>query len=712
MKFEQMNLIRPILRAVRDVGYTEPTPIQEKTIPPLLRGKDVLGCAQTGTGKTAAFALPILQRIVRDESFDAEGARPIRALILTPTRELALQIYENFTQYGKYLPLRSAVIFGGVNQNPQVEQLRAGVDILVATPGRLNDLIGQGHISLADLRIFVLDEADRMLDMGFIHDVRRVIAKLPQERQTLLFSATMPPQVEEIADNLLRDPVHIKISPVTSTVDSVAQSVCYLEKADKTKLLLHLLNGNGVSNALVFTRTKHGADQVARQLNKNGVKALSIHGDKSQNARQTALRRFKEGDIDVLVATDIAARGIDIVELPTVINYHVPEEAETYIHRIGRTGRAGMEGVAITFCCSDELENFRDIEKLIGRTVPERECPFSVADMQPTKPAPRGQGNRGGNTAPTATNERQNDKPKEKQNDQQKGSGQAGQTNAKSTKQINENTASKQDRNGRDRVESKQGKQARSDVGQKQNAGKQAKVKSGATAEQSAKRKQDVPSREDGLQRSVEKQAEVEEKVTERKGEGAHRDHRQAGQAKVQRNVAKQQGDSRKEESARREEREKQESRVSNRRADSTPRISNAAPARKTEVEQKAEPAVREDRTSREEQGGKKERTSVLSRLLSRRERPKTGTKPADGGDRRYADSGEHDGATGQQIVTNFNRSVWLEFNEPPKRPKKMWQNLTPREEPNQESPKEPPAENRTAEEDKPRSRRSRRGRH
>ena len=320
MKFEQMNLIRPILRAIREVGYTEPTPIQEKTVPPVLRGRDVLGCAQTGTGKTAAFALPILQRIVRAEDFDENGERPIRALILTPTRELALQIHENFTRYGKYLPLRCAVIFGGVNQNPQVEQLRAGVDILVATPGRLNDLIGQGHITLRDIRIFVLDEADRMLDMGFIHDVRKVMTKLPDERQTLLFSATMPPQVEEIAAQLLTNPVDVKISPVTSTVDSVEQSVYYIAKENKTDLLLYLLNGHGVSNALVFTRTKHGADAVARKLTKNGVKAIAIHGDKSQSARVTALTRFKSGEIDVLVATDIAARGIEIIELPTVIN--------------------------------------------------------------------------------------------------------------------------------------------------------------------------------------------------------------------------------------------------------------------------------------------------------------------------------------------------------------------------------------------------------
>ena len=382
MNFDELNLRRELLEAVSLMGYTKPTPIQEKTIPPVLAGRDVLGCAQTGTGKTAAFALPILQRLCEREENRVAG-HP-RALILTPTRELALQIHENIEKYGKRLPVRCAVIFGGVNQNPQVEALRAGVDILVATPGRLNDLIGQGFITLDDIEIFVLDEADRMLDMGFIHDVRRVMDKLPEPRQTLLFSATMPPEVEAIADRLLHNPATVKVDPVTSTVDAIAQSVYFVAKEDKIDLLLDILN-RGVGQTLLFVRTKRGADTVARKLQKNGVKALAIHGDKSQNARQNALSQFKNGKTDVLVATDIAARGIDISELPCVVNYNIPEDPETYIHRIGRTGRAGLDGRAISLCCSDELESFRDIEKLIGKKIAEEKCAWSVENMVATK---------------------------------------------------------------------------------------------------------------------------------------------------------------------------------------------------------------------------------------------------------------------------------------------------------------------------------------
>ena len=574
MKFEQMNLIRPILRAIREVGYTEPTPIQQKTVPPVLQGKDVLGCAQTGTGKTAAFALPILQRIARAEDFDESAARPIRALILTPTRELALQIHENFTQYGKYLPLRCAVIFGGVNQNPQVEQLRAGVDILVATPGRLNDLIGQGHISLRDIRIFVLDEADRMLDMGFIHEVRKVMAKLPDARQTLLFSATMPPQVEEIAEQLLTRPVNVKISPVTSTVDSVEQSVYFLAKTDKIKLLLHLLNGNGVASALVFTRTKHGADQVARLLNKNNVKALAIHGNKSQNARQTALNRFKAGEIDVLVATDIAARGIDIVELPTVINYNVPEEPETYIHRIGRTGRAGMEGVAITFCCSDELESFRDIEKLIRKTVTERQCEWSVADMQPTKPEPKQQNPRGSRGQRAAEQ-----KPLEQ-----------GASRAKSAQNQNKPQKGEKVSAQKPECEGKQGER---------------------------------PSKQGNQPKQNNTSTKKTEKSTTPKPHGTQQKNAQP------KKVAAKSDDSKRE-------------------------------------------TVTTSRPTADKGGQARRFTSADAVHRSQEDREKVKSAPS-GGDRRYADSGEHDGATGQQIVTNFNRSVWLEFNEPPKRSKKPW---------------------------------------
>ncbi len=392
MQFKDLNLMLPLLEAVKKVGYETPSPIQEKTIPLVLNGSDVLGCAQTGTGKTAAFALPILQRLYKSTPREARGrdARPIRALILTPTRELAIQIYENFSQYGARLPLRTAVIFGGVNQNPQVEALRRGVDILVATPGRLNDLIGQGHISLADLEIFVLDEADRMLDMGFIHDVKKVIAKLPPKRQTLFFSATMPPEVEKLAVQLLHDPATVKISPVTKTVDKIGQSVFFTEKGNKVELLLWLMKQHQMKAVLVFTRTKHGANQVAAKLMKAGVSALAIHGNKSQNARQEALGRFKVGTLPVLVATDIAARGIDVAELPFVVNFNVPDTPEAYIHRIGRTGRAGLSGRAFTFCCAEELKDWWDIEKHTHQSVPVEQCPWSVADMQPVDAPPPG----------------------------------------------------------------------------------------------------------------------------------------------------------------------------------------------------------------------------------------------------------------------------------------------------------------------------------
>ncbi len=363
--FKQMNLMEPLLHAVEQCGYHTPTPIQQETIPPVLEGRDVLGCAQTGTGKTAAFALPILQRLAQHAP-KGKG-RPIRALVLTPTRELALQIYENFTAYGKKLPLRSCVIFGGVGQQPQVDALRKGVEILVATPGRLNDLIGQGHISLAQLEIFVLDEADRMLDMGFIHDVKRVIAQLPQKRQTLFFSATMPEDVEKLALSILSDPVTVKVDPVSSTVDTIRQYLYKVDKANKRHLLADLLKKPNVESALVFTRTKHGADRVVRELGKAGITARAIHGDKSQTARQEALSQFKKGKIHVLIATDIAARGIDIAGLSHVFNYDLPNEPEAYVHRIGRTGRAGHEGIAISFCCIDEEKQLKDIEKLINK---------------------------------------------------------------------------------------------------------------------------------------------------------------------------------------------------------------------------------------------------------------------------------------------------------------------------------------------------------
>lgn len=381
-----MNLIAPLVKAVQMCGFDNPTPIQEETIPYVLAGKDILGCAQTGTGKTAAFTLPILQRIIeRKAAQQTIKGYPIRALILAPTRELAIQNYENALLFSKKLPVRISAIYGGVNQARQVEALKRGVDILVATPGRLNDLIGQGFVKLNAIEIFVLDEADRMLDMGFLPDIKKIISLLPEERQTLLFSATMPAEIEKLALTMLKQPVTVKISPVTSTVEKITQSVYFVEKSNKKDLLLHLLTEKGVFSALVFTRTKRDADQITRVLQKHKLEAAAIHGDKSQNARQRALNRFKAGEVSVLVATDIAARGIDITELPFVINYNIPEEAETYIHRIGRTGRAGFGGSAISFCCSDELTAWRDIEKLTQSRIPEEHCPWSVAQMQPTK---------------------------------------------------------------------------------------------------------------------------------------------------------------------------------------------------------------------------------------------------------------------------------------------------------------------------------------
>ena len=383
MTFEELHIIPPILKALREAGYRRPTPIQEAAIPPVLKGRDLLGCAQTGTGKTAAFAVPILQLLAGRGV--PQGKRPIRALVLTPTRELALQIYENFELYGRNLGLRSAVIFGGVGQAPQVAALENGVDILVATPGRLNDLIGQGHVSLGSLEIFVLDEADRMLDMGFIHDVRRVIDKTPEKKQTLLFSATMPPEIQEIADRLLHDMAVVQVDPPATTVEAIRQYVYFVDKGNKRHLLAHLLQNPELVSVLVFTRTKHGADRVARDLTRAGFPAQSIHGDKSQGARQAALAAFKEGRCRVLVATDIAARGIDIEELSHVVNFDIPEVPETYVHRIGRTGRAGLDGTAISFCTADEREDFEHILRLTkGNIETVKDHPFPQQQTEPT----------------------------------------------------------------------------------------------------------------------------------------------------------------------------------------------------------------------------------------------------------------------------------------------------------------------------------------
>ena len=387
MTFQTLGLCAPILTALEEHGYERPSPIQEKAIPPALAGRDVLGCAQTGTGKTCAFAAPILQRL----SASRVQGHPLRALILTPTRELAIQIEESFLAYGKHLPLRCAVIFGGVGQNPQVEALGRGVDILVATPGRLMDLYQQGFVKLDQLEIFVLDEADRMLDMGFIHDVKKILKWLPRRKQTMLFSATMPPEIAELVNSLLHDPVRVAVDPVSSPVEAIQQSVYFVDKNNKTKLLAYLIRELDVKNALVFTRTKHGANKVARDLAKAGITAAAIHGNKSQTARQQALADFKAGKIQCLVATDIAARGLDIEELSHVFNYNLPEVPETYVHRIGRTGRAGREGAAVAFCDFGEKPLLRDIEKLMGRTVPAVEDhPYPMVVLEAPKKDKRG----------------------------------------------------------------------------------------------------------------------------------------------------------------------------------------------------------------------------------------------------------------------------------------------------------------------------------
>jgi ATP-dependent RNA helicase RhlE len=383
LSFEKLNLIEPILMALNTEGYTTPTPIQEQSIPIVLNRHDLLGCAQTGTGKTAAFAIPILQ-ILHEEKKAERGPKQIKALILTPTRELAIQIDESFAAYGKHIGLSHLVIFGGVSQHAQTNALRHGVDILIATPGRLLDLIEQRFISLANIKMFVLDEADRMLDMGFIHDVKKVITKLPAKRQTLFFSATMPPEISKLADSILDNPLKVEVTPVSSTAEKITQGVYFVEKNDKRSLLLHLLKDATIKSALVFTRTKHGADKVVKDLVRANIEAEAIHGNKSQTARQRALNLFKSGQIRVLVATDIAARGIDVEDLSHVINYELPNVPETYVHRIGRTGRAGASGIAYSFCDGEEREYLRDINKLITKSIPvieEHPYPMSMSSF-------------------------------------------------------------------------------------------------------------------------------------------------------------------------------------------------------------------------------------------------------------------------------------------------------------------------------------------
>nr|MDQ3034215.1 DEAD/DEAH box helicase [Myxococcota bacterium] len=404
MNFSDLGLSADLLSAVRDAGYETPTPIQIAAIPPALAGRDILGCAQTGTGKTAAFALPMIQRLDATAGDDPK----LRALILTPTRELAIQIGESFKTYGKGMDLWHTVIFGGVSERPQIAELREGVDLMIATPGRLLDLMNQGYIKLGDVEIFVLDEADRMLDMGFLPDVKRVIAKLPKKRQTLFFSATMPPDIRALSDSLLVDPVSVAVTPVSSTAERIDQLLYFVDKKDKPRLLVELLkNDPAIQHTLVFTRTKHGANKVVQQLEKSGLKAAAIHGNKSQGARERAMNGFRSGELRLLVATDIAARGIDVEGITHVINYDLPNIPETYVHRIGRTGRAGAAGIALSFCEAEERPYLVEIERLIGQHVPRVEKhPFPASEPLPgptdlsrrarAAPPPKGEGgNRG-----------------------------------------------------------------------------------------------------------------------------------------------------------------------------------------------------------------------------------------------------------------------------------------------------------------------------
>jgi ATP-dependent RNA helicase RhlE len=399
--FSDLNLIEPLQRALTESGYVTPTPIQLAAIPHLLQGKDLLGCAQTGTGKTAAFALPMLQFLAANPK-RTQPKQP-RSLILTPTRELAIQIEESFRTYGQFLKIRTALVFGGVSQGPQVKALAQGVDVLVATPGRLKDLINQRYINLQSLEIFVLDEADRMLDMGFIHDIRKIITMLPKQRQNLFFSATMPDDITKLASTMLVDPVRVEVTPVSSTAEKIVQSVMFVDKDKKRDLLRTILKDKKFSRVIVFTRTKHGANKVVEVLTKNGISSEAIHGNKSQNARQKSLDNFKKGRVRILVATDIAARGIDIDDISHVINYEIPNISESYVHRIGRTARAGAQGIAISFCDAEERAFLRDIEKLIGRPIPvDPDQPYHSTTVEHAKIMSKGkakaaiEGNRGG----------------------------------------------------------------------------------------------------------------------------------------------------------------------------------------------------------------------------------------------------------------------------------------------------------------------------
>lgn len=405
MSFQSLNIIQPVLDSLKDEGYSDPTPIQVQAIPIILGGADLLGCAQTGTGKTAAFAIPILQLLNSNKTNDKK--KNIRSLIVTPTRELAIQIGESFKAYGRYLNLTHTVVFGGVNQFQQVQLLQRGVDILVATPGRLLDLMNQGFITLKHVEMFVLDEADRMLDMGFIHDVRRIIATLPERRQSLFFSATMQPEIIKLAATILNKPRKVEVTPSASTVDTIGQYLYFVDRSNKNALLMEILRDKSIKTALVFTRTKHGADKVMRTLVKNNIKAEAIHGNKAQNARQRALANFKAQTTRVLVATDIAARGIDVDDLELVINYEIPNIPETYVHRIGRTGRAGASGTAYSFCDAEEKEFIRDIEKLINRKIPViADHPFPLTGEMPVKTESRTARHNPGHARPVPANDK------------------------------------------------------------------------------------------------------------------------------------------------------------------------------------------------------------------------------------------------------------------------------------------------------------------
>lgn len=415
MLIEDLKLIEPIERALKKEGYTNATPIQSKAIPKLIEGTDLLGCAQTGTGKTAAFALPILQGLAKEQS-KQNGKKQIKALILAPTRELAIQIADSFEKYSRYTELKTLVIYGGVPQTKQTRDLSRGVDILVATPGRLLDLVNQKFVKLQNTQYFVLDEADLMLDMGMLQDVKKVIKHIPKERQTMFFSATMPTEIAKLADSILTNPMKIVITPVSSTVDIIKQAVYYVDRENKIKLLINLLKKESMDSTLVFSRTKHGADKIVKALENVGFRAQAIHGNKSQNARQLALKNFKERKTRILVATDIAARGIDIDELSHVINFDLPEVAETYVHRIGRTGRAGLGGIAISFCCHTEKNLLRDIQKLISKEIPEiKEHPYPLMDTTPEvkkKPRPRPSSQKPNTNDSGRRDRRKNNKPR------------------------------------------------------------------------------------------------------------------------------------------------------------------------------------------------------------------------------------------------------------------------------------------------------------